>query len=599
MKPWIKALGLTVLIAAAPATPVFAQDDDEGADVGELVITASRIRQGGAQDISFFRGEAEAGRIAFPDSLTPEGLLGGYNLVLGPQDPCKQLFCLTGEAMRADLLTRPDDRAFVGLGFSSNIDATTWSREPLNLVAVVDKSGSMSGQPLALVRESLKQIVGQLRPGDQLTIVLYGDISHRYMQPTRVTADNKAEILTRIDAIASAGSTNMEAGLKVGYEAALETAPAFKGVTRLMLFTDEQPNVGRTDADSFIGMAKAASQKQVGLTTIGVGVQFDAALATKVSSTRGGNLFFMKNAGDVKAVFEAKLDYMVSEVAHDIRVTLKPNPGYRVSAVYGVPGEALTYTDAGEVSFQVPTVFLSNEGGGLFVAMSRTVGAENLPDPRILAGTPVLTASMTYVDARGDRPEAFTLAVAMPADGAKPGADLALGHTLMSEYLGIREGTAAYHRGDVEGSYRIFARLNDVVEANTDERLKPERALIGGLYKQTAMLSGNLEGVEPPKSLAILGNWEVVRADVGIDLRRGDQLALTGEQQAVITRLSSGKAVVDEPEDYEINDKQILLTDSRIVFGFRLNDRKLTLTDAKTGTTVVLRRMVTEKVAGL
>ena len=599
MKTWIKALGLTMLIATTPATPVFAQDDDETNDVDSVVITASRIRQGGAQDISFFRGKAEAGRIAFPDSLTPEGLLGGYNLVLGPQDPCKQLFCLTGEAMRADLLTRPDDRAFVGLGFSSNIDASTWSREPLNLVAVVDKSGSMSGQPLALVRESLKQIVGQLRPGDQLTIVLYGDTAHRYMQPTRITATNKAEVLAQIDAIASAGSTYMEAGLKVGYEAAFETAPSFKGVTRLMLFTDEQPNVGRTDADSFIGMARTASQQHVGLTTIGVGVQFDAALATKVSSTRGGNLFFMRNAEDVKIVFEAKLDYMVSEVAHDIRVTLKPNPGYRVSAVYGVPGEALSYTEAGDVSFEVPSVFLSNEGGGLFVAMSRAPGAENLPDPRIPDGTPVLTASMTYVDARGDRPEAFSLAVAMPANGAKPGADLALGHTLMSEYLGIREGTAAYHRGDVEGSYRIFARLNDVVEANTDERLKPERALIGGLYKQTAMLSGNLEGVEPPKSLAILGNWEVVRADVGIDLRRGDQLALNGEQQAVITRLSSGKAVVDEPEDYEINDRQILLTDSRIVFGFRLNDRKLTLTDAKTGTTIVLRRMETEKVASL
>ena len=73
----------------------------------------------------------------------------------------------------------------------------------------------------------------------------------------------------------------MEAGLKVGYETAFATAPAFRGNTRLMLFTDEQPNVGRTDADSFIGMAEAASRRGIGLTTIGVGVQFDATLATR------------------------------------------------------------------------------------------------------------------------------------------------------------------------------------------------------------------------------------------------------------------------------------------------------------------------------
>ena len=119
--------------------------------------------------------------------------------------------------------------------------------------------------------------------------MLYGDRAHVHLAPTALTAASKADILRSIDEIQSNGSTYMEAGLKVGYETAFASQDGFKGSTRLMLFTDEQPNVGRTDAASFIGMALEASKRNVGLTTIGVGVQFDASLATKVSSTRGGN----------------------------------------------------------------------------------------------------------------------------------------------------------------------------------------------------------------------------------------------------------------------------------------------------------------------
>ena len=179
-----------------------------------------------------------------PESLTIEGLMGEHDLEPADGRACDQLFCLATEAMPAALPARPDDRLFVGLGFTSNIDAASWRREPLNLVAVVDKSGSMSGPPLDLVRRSLRQIVGQMRDGDQLSIVLYGDTSARLSAADRRRAATATRCSPRSTAIESAGSTNMEAGLKVGYETAFATAPAFRGNTRVMLFTDEQPNVG-------------------------------------------------------------------------------------------------------------------------------------------------------------------------------------------------------------------------------------------------------------------------------------------------------------------------------------------------------------------
>lgn len=587
MKRWMMSVGLSALLAVTAAMPALAQsEDDERGAVDELIVTA-QIRQGGAQDISFFRNEASAMRVPMPGSLTAEGLIGSYNLVIGPQPPCSQLFCLTGEAMKADLALRPKDEVFVGLGFSSNIDAETWKREPLNLVAVVDKSGSMDGEPLALVRRSLKTIVRQMRPGDQITIVLYGDESHRYLAPTAITRTNVPDILAKIDRIESSGSTNMEEGLRVGYDAAFETQAAFKGATRVMLFTDEQPNVGATDADSFMGMAKAASARKVGLTTIGVGVQFDSALATDISSVRGGNLYFMANEAEVDSVFAAKLDYMVSEVAHDIRMSVAPAQGYRITAVYGVPGEVLTWKGEGAVSFTVPTVFLSKEGGGIFVTLART--EPNLPAPRLAPDQPLTKVELTYVDARTGADGAHSLTIA--GVSARPGQDLVLSQVLMDEYLLLSRGSELFHDGDDEGAYEAFRQLSARLDQANDPRLKPERELAGRLYGQTAFLSGH--SAEPPKALSALelfGDWSVTSVRGGIDLRRGDKLALGTDNRALVTRMAGGEEKWAEPEPFRARGNKLMLPESQTTFRYSLDGETLVLTHRETGATVTLVR---------
>jgi hypothetical protein len=162
----------------------------------------------------------------------------------------------------------------------------------------------------------------------------------------------------------------MEDGLRAGFALARETAPHFDGRTRVMLFTDERPNVGATDARSFIGIATAASRAGIGLTTIGVGVQFGGELATRIGSVRGGNLFFLRDETDAHDVFGEQLDTMVSELAHDLRLTIVPAPGTKISAVYGVPGELLGWQNEREITLTIPTVFLDTKGGGIFFTLA-------------------------------------------------------------------------------------------------------------------------------------------------------------------------------------------------------------------------------------
>ena len=557
-------------------------DQDDQSDQEMIVVTGSMaVRQGGAQDARHFRSIAADVGMPRPESLTVEGLMGEHDLTL-PGRSCAQLFCLVGEAMPAALPTRPDDRLFVGLGFASNIDAATWRREPLNLVAVVDKSGSMNGQPLDLVRRSLRQIVGQMRDGDQIAIVLYGDEAHLYLTPTPI-AGHRGEILRAIDRIESAGSTFMEAGLEVGYATAEATAPAFRGNTRLMLFTDEQPNVGRTDAGSFIVQAEDASRRGIGLTTIGVGVQFDATLATRVSSVHGGNLFFIANEEEVASVFDRQLDTMVSQLAHDVRITMRPRDGYAISGVFGVPDGLMTDAGDGAVTIVVPTAFLSTNGGGIFLSLAKSGARDHLPAATVAPGTPLLEASLTYVGARDGRQGQDALTVLAPT--AAPSAPLQTAQLLVDEYFALHGATTAFHqRNDPREAFSLLTGLSDRLEHRPLAGLTGARRLVGDMLQRAAFYSGYSS--EMPRSLrhmAVIGTWRVRRAEGFEDIRSGDTMAFEDGELTTTRANPRGNEQEEESEVYRINAQQIFLTDSNLVFDYRASGDRMTLVD-DTGT---------------
>ncbi|MGY4396719.1 Ca-activated chloride channel family protein [Sphingomonas sp. UYAg733] len=493
----VRKLGWSLAALMLPF-PAIAQDSAPPPDKeqvesdNDIIVTgALRVRQGGAQDIKHFRSVATDIGMPRPEGLTAEGLMGEHDLTLPVAQRCAQLFCLVTEAMPATLPGR-NDRMFVGLGFASNIDEKSWRRAPLDLIAVVDKSGSMDGAPLALVRASLRQIVDQMREGDRLGIVLYGDTAAVYLVPTDY-AGNRAMLMKAIDDISSEGSTAMEDGLKVGYATAFAEAPAFRGNTRMMLFTDEQPNVGRVDADGFMTVAEAASRRGIGLTTIGVGVQFDASLATKVSSVRGGNLFFIADDKDVKLTFEKQLDTMVSELAHDLTITMRPAPGYRISGVFGVPDGVMAHAPEGAVTITVPTVFLSANGGGIFATLAKSGGNANLPAPAIGDGATLMDVALDYRIAADGKAMADASKVVVGTQA--PSAPIRQAQLLVDQYLSMRDATIAFHHDN--NPKRAFAVLDGSPRGCTDLESPTWRRKRNWLEKCAP---------KPPFSPAILGN---------------------------------------------------------------------------------------------
>jgi Ca-activated chloride channel family protein len=587
------ALALAVFFLGTSSSALAVPDDrDRDREIQEVVVTGSFVTQGGAKDVNYLRGEVEQSRIPHPETFTAEGLLSEHSIVMDSGTPCAQVFCLVADSIDANLIAQPEARYLIGLGFATNIQSEGWHRKPLNLVATVDKSGSMNGAPLALVRSSLLEVLDHMREGDRISIVLYGDEAEVYLAPTDVTAQSRGLIRGSIKAIESAGSTAMEEGLRLGYEVARQSSKQFAGVTRVMLLTDERPNVGNTEDFGFMTMAREASHDGIGLTTIGVGVQFDAELATTIGSVRGGNLFFMRDEDDVQQVFRDEFDFMVSELAHDLAVSITPQPGYNISGVYGVPDGLMGWQNERTVKITIPTVFLSSKGGAMFVALAKSHASPDLPARPLAGGAPLASLELQYVPVSSgiverDRIDAFP-------PPAKQSDAMKLGHALIDEFTVLRRATTAhYMENDQNLAYQLVHDLATRLSNNRDQDFDKERLLTYSLEERFAFLSGHTGEPRQHRSpiAKLWGTWEVRSVQGRSSLRPSERLEFTPAAGFRYYRKDGSAHVLDSEGDFGASRRQIDLEDLGLVFDYEIRDgNELVLADGEHQNLVFLQR---------
>src|SRR4051812_36817518 len=149
-----------------------------------------------------------------PESIRPEEWINAFRYGDPPA---------TGDALALAvdggfLLDAAPDVATVRIGVSTR-ELDPIERPSANVTFVVDTSGSMDIRDrLGLVQSSLALLVRNLRPDDTIAIVTYGSGASSLLAPTPVA--QWRTIVAAIDSLAPDGSTNMEAGLLLGYQQA-------------------------------------------------------------------------------------------------------------------------------------------------------------------------------------------------------------------------------------------------------------------------------------------------------------------------------------------------------------------------------------------
>jgi Ca-activated chloride channel family protein len=165
-------------------------------------------------------------------------------------------------------------------------------RAPIDVAFVLDRSGSMAGDKLALVKEAVQLAVRQLTEADRAALVIYDNQVQTLTHLTSMTERGRAAVQLALRHVESGGSTNLGEGWLTGCrELSDQMSNGPVRLRRSLLLTDGLANVGMTDPAELTHHAQELRRRGVGTTTLGVGLDFDedllSGMAEAASSSSG------------------------------------------------------------------------------------------------------------------------------------------------------------------------------------------------------------------------------------------------------------------------------------------------------------------------
>jgi len=339
---------------------------------------------GGAKDINNFRENIENNYLPLPTDITYEGLFYDYYFDTGQSEECQKLFCPSySYAVSRDPLSG-EEEYYLSVGLNSGMKERDFARKKLNLVIVMDVSGSM-GHPfdsyyydqfgkevklswwdsgkekIEVARESVVSLFDQLNDDDYLGIVLFNDEARLAKPLNPVGETDIRAIADHVMDITADSGTNLAAGMEMAVDL-FDTLPyqdASEYENRIIFLTDAMPNTGEIREYGLMDMAMDASERKIYTSFIGVGVDFNTELVEYITKIRGANYYSVHSPEQFRERLDDEFEYMVTPLVFDLRLTLETH-GWEIEKVYGSP-EADEST--GEL-MRVNTLFPSKREGG-------------------------------------------------------------------------------------------------------------------------------------------------------------------------------------------------------------------------------------------
>jgi len=310
---------------------------------------------GGGQNMDYIRSLIEGGYVPDPELFHVEAIFSEYDLPIEGETGDGILNVRTSNGYAGDP-TLPGNGLYVQMGFSSNIEPDTFERPDLNLSIVLDRSGSMGTEKMEIAKQAVHNVIDQLDGDDVLSIALFDNELIRLVEPTPVI--NHDHLHDIVSEVYSRGSTNMDIGLRQGYDWVMEYPEPGERSGRVILITDALPNTGDYSPDNFNGIVEDGAEALVGLTAIGVGLDFQQELIEFIATQRGANYYYLNTEEDADLLFDEEFDFMVTPIVYDMRVEIQCSDMCSFENGYGFPGG-----DGEDAVLEISTLFVSSERG--------------------------------------------------------------------------------------------------------------------------------------------------------------------------------------------------------------------------------------------
>ncbi|MGA1841535.1 MAG: vWA domain-containing protein [bacterium] len=382
---------------------------------------------GGAKDINNFRQNIENDYLPLFTDITYEGLYYDYYFDTGQQEECFELFCPSyNPAVSKDPFSE-NVEYFMSVGLNSGIKESDFQRKKLNLVIVLDISGSMGATfskyyydrfgnqqeleqgddegktKIQIATEAVVALIDHLNLDDRFGLVTFDTVADVYVPLQSVGQMDIQQIKNDVMEIFDRGGTALSEGMKKGTEQFAEYLDIDFSVyeNRIIFITDAMPNIGDTGKTGLLGMLNDNADKKIYTTFIGVGVDFNTELVEYITKIRGANYYSVHSSTQFKERMDDQFEFMVTPLVFNLEMNLK-SIGYEIAKVYGSPeaDEATGELMKVKTLFPSETVEEGVKGGIVLLHLIKLPEVEEAEGEQM--DPTELTLSVSYEDRLGN-----------------------------------------------------------------------------------------------------------------------------------------------------------------------------------------------------
>jgi Ca-activated chloride channel homolog len=219
------------------------------------------------------------------------------------------------------------------LEFTPPADLGSIPTPPLNLCLVLDRSTSMQGLNMDIVKSTAIQILRRMRTHDTFSVVAFSDRAEVVIPAIRNADLTKME--ARIQMLQTSGGTELFQGLECGFSQVTSFADKAH-ISHIIVLTD-----GRTygDEDQCRQLAAQAAEKGIGISGLGIGSDWNDALLDEIASKTGGNSMYVSRPEDIQQVLLEKFTHLWQIYAEETRLEFQCGKGVELRYAFRIQPE--------------------------------------------------------------------------------------------------------------------------------------------------------------------------------------------------------------------------------------------------------------------
>lgn len=228
----------------------------------------------------------------------------------------------------------------------ANLPASSQTpRAPVDLVTVLDISGSMAGTKLALLKRAMGFVIQNLGPNDRLSVIAFSSTARRLFHLRRMSETGRQQALQAVNSLVANGGTNIAEGLRKGAKI-MDERQEKNPVASLILLSDGQDtytvsnlngNRNRPNYQLLLPLSlrpDGSSGFKIPVHSFGFGSDHDASAMHSISEISGGTFSFIEAEGVIQDAFAQCIGGLLSVVVKNLRVEIEClNPVTRLGSL--------------------------------------------------------------------------------------------------------------------------------------------------------------------------------------------------------------------------------------------------------------------------